>query len=278
MVKSSGRFSDHTWLVIKYAIGIAAVIFFVFPIFWLFKASFNKPIDAVVLPPVWIFKPEIRNYIDIFIEEPFLQYLRNSVLISGGATFLAILIGFPAAYAFARADFRFKKDLAFWILSIFMFPPLASILPMLILFKHLRLVDTVPGIILAHLTFLLPLSVWLLQRFIRDIPIEVEEAALVDGAKTFIRLKRVVLPIIANGIATTAIFCFIFSWNDFIFALVLAPGSAKTLPVASVSLSSWAYINWGKISAASMVITGPVFLLILLTRRYLVRGFTFGLK
>ncbi|MGD8211603.1 MAG: hypothetical protein PVF32_17200, partial [Desulfobacterales bacterium] len=137
MVKLSGRFSDHTWLVIKYAIGIAAVIFFVFPIFWLFKASFNKPIDAVVLPPVWIFKPEIRNYIDIFIEEPFLKYLRNSVLISGGATFLAILIGFPAAYAFARADFRFKKDLAFWILSIFMFPPLASILPMLILFKHL---------------------------------------------------------------------------------------------------------------------------------------------
>ena len=278
MVKLSGRFSDRTWLVIKYALGIAAVIFFVFPIFWLFKASFNKPIDAVVLPPVWIFKPEIRNYIDIFVEEPFLKYLRNSVLISGGATFLAILIGFPAAYAFARADFRFKKDLAFWILSIFMFPPLASILPMLILFKHLRLVDTVPGIILAHLTFLLPLSVWLLQRFIRDIPIEVEEAALVDGAKTFIRLRRVVLPIIANGIATTAIFCFIFSWNDFIFALVLAPGSAKTLPVASVSLSSWAYINWGKISAASMIITGPVFLLILLTRRYLVRGFTFGLK
>ena len=278
MVKLSGPFSDRTWLVIKYALGMAAVIFFVFPIFWLFKASFNKPIDAVVLPPVWIFKPEIRNYIDIFVEEPFLKYLRNSVLISGGATFLAILIGFPAAYAFARADFRFKKDLAFWILSIFMFPPLASILPMLILFKHLRLVDTVPGIILAHLTFLLPLSVWLLQRFIRDIPLEVEEAALVDGANTFIRLKRVVLPVIANGIATTAIFCFIFSWNDFIFALVLAPGTAKTLPVASVSLSSWAYINWGKISAASMIITGPVFLLILLTRRYLVRGFTFGLK
>jgi multiple sugar transport system permease protein len=278
MVKLSGHFSDHTWKVVKYALGIAAVIFFVFPIFWLFKASFNKPIDAVILPPVWFFTPEVKNYIDIFVEEPFLKYLRNSVLISGGATFLAILIGFPAAYAFARADFRFKKDLAFWILSIFMFPPLASILPMLILFKHLRLVDTVPGIILAHLTFLLPLSVWLLQRFIRDIPVEVEEAALVDGANTFIRLKRVVLPVIANGIATTAIFCFIFSWNDFIFALVLAPGSAKTLPVASVSLSSWAYINWGKISAASMIITGPVFLLILLTRRYLVRGFTFGLK
>jgi multiple sugar transport system permease protein len=278
MVKSSGRFSAYSWTVVKYTIGIAAVIFFVFPIFWLFKASFNKPIDAVILPPVWIFRPEIKNYIDIFIEEPFLKYLRNSILISGGATFLAILIGFPAAYAFARASFRFKKDLAFWILSIFMFPPLASILPLLILFKNFGLVDTIPGIILAHLTFLLPLSVWLLQRFIRDIPVEVEEAALVDGANTFIRIKRVVLPVIANGIATTAIFCFIFSWNDFIFALVLAPGSAKTLPVASISLSSWAYINWGKISAAAMVITGPVFLLIIFTRKYLVRGFTFGLK
>jgi multiple sugar transport system permease protein len=278
MVKSSGRFSAYSWTVVKYTIGIAAVIFFVFPIFWLFKASFNKPIDAVILPPVWIFRPEIKNYIDIFIEEPFLKYLRNSILISGGATFLAILIGFPAAYAFARASFRFKKDLAFWILSIFMFPPLASILPLLILFKNFGLVDTIPGIILAHLTFLLPLSVWLLQRFIRDIPVEVEEAALVDGANTFIRIKRVVLPVIANGIATTAIFCFIFSWNDFIFALVLAPGAAKTLPVASISLSSWAYINWGKISAAAMVITGPVFLLIIFTRKYLVRGFTFGLK
>lgn len=278
MVRSTDTLSDRIKIVVRYAIGAAAIIFFVFPIFWLLKASFNKPIDAVVLPPVWLFKPETMNYVDIFIEEPFVRFLVNSVLISGGATFLAIVIGFPAAYAFARAEFKFKKDLAFWILSIFMFPPLASILPLLILFKKFGLVDTIPGIMLAHLTFLLPLAVWLLQRFIRDIPMEVEEAALVDGADTLTRLRRVVLPIIASGVATTAIFCFIFSWNDFIFALVLAPGSAKTLPVASVSLSSWAYINWGKISAASMIITGPIFLLIILSRRYLVRGFTFGLK
>jgi multiple sugar transport system permease protein len=263
---------------LQYLVGIAAILFFFFPIFWLLKASFNKPIDAITLPPVWIFKPTLNNYIEIFKEEPFGRFLRNSILVSGGATFVAIMIALPSAYAFARYDFRGKKDLGFWILSIFMFPPLASILPYVILFRHLRLVDTIPGMIIAHLSFLLPLSVWLLQRFIRDIPIEVEESALVDGAGILQRLYRLIVPLMASGIATTAIFCFIFSWNDFLFSLVLAPVSAKTLPVASVSLSSWAYINWGKISAASIIITGPVSILVILSRRYLVRGFTFGLK
>jgi multiple sugar transport system permease protein len=278
MVRSKGGSYSYLLTLIKYAIGISALIFFFFPILWLLKASFNKPIDAVTLPPVWIFKPILDNYIAIFQEEPFARFLRNSILISGGATLTAIIIGLPAAYAFARFEFRGKKDLGFWILSIFMFPPLASILPYIILFQKVRLVDTIPGMILAHLSFLLPLSVWLLQRFIRDIPIEIEESALVDGAGKLQRLYRLIVPLMASGIATTAIFCFIFSWNDFVFALVLAPVSAKTLPVASVSLSSWAYINWGKISAASIIITSPVLVLVILSRRYLVRGFTFGLK
>lgn len=278
MVRS--KHNSYTYLVtgIQYLIGIVAIAFFFFPMFWLFKASFNKPIDAITLPPVWIFKPTLSNYLAIFQEEPFARFLRNSILVSGGATLVSIIIGLPAAYAFARFDFKGKKDLGFWILSIFMFPPLAAILPYIILFRQVGLVDTIPGMILAHVGFLLPLSVWLLQRFIRDIPIEMEESALVDGAGTLQRLYRLIVPLMAAGIATTAIFCFIFSWNDFIFALVLAPVSSKTLPVASVSLSSWAYINWGKISAASIIITGPVLVLIILSRRYLVRGFTFGLK
>ena len=272
--------TSYTYLIttLQYLVGIAAVLFFFFPILWLLKASFNKPIDAITLPPVWIFKPTLSNYIEIFREEPFARFLRNSILVSGGAAFVAIMIGLPAAYAFARFEFRGKKDLGFWILSIFMFPPLASILPYVILFRKVGLVDTIPGMIVAHLSFLLPLSVWLLQRFIRDIPIEVEESALVDGAGTLQRLYRLIVPLMTSGIATTAFFCFIFSWNDFLFALVLAPVSAKTLPVASMSLSSWAYINWGKISAASIIITGPVLILVILSRRYLVRGFTFGLK
>ncbi len=277
MVRSK-KSSDHVITVLQYLVGGAAIIFFFFPIFWLVKASFNKPIDAITLPPVWLFKPTLNNYIEIFQKEPFGRFLRNSILVSGGATFVAIMIALPAAYAFARFDFRGKKDLGFWILSIFMFPPLASILPYLILFQKFKLVDTIPGMIIAHLSFLLPLSVWLLQRFIRDIPIEIEESAIVDGAGTLQRLYRLLVPLMASGIATTAIFCFMFSWNDFLFGLVLAPVSAKTLPVASMSLSSWAYINWGKISAASVIITGPVVVLVILSRRYLVRGFTFGLK
>ncbi len=277
MVRSKKSY-DHVMAVIQYLIGIAAIAFFFFPIFWLLKASFNKPIDAITLPPVWWFTPTLNNYIEIFQKEPFGRFLRNSILVSGGATFVAIMLALPAAYAFARFDFRGKKDLGFWILSIFMFPPLASILPYVILFRKFQLVDTIPGMIIAHLSFLLPLSVWLLQRFIRDIPIEIEESAIVDGAGTLQRLYQLIVPLMVSGIATTAIFCFMFSWNDFLFGLVLAPVSAKTLPVASMSLSSWGYINWGKISAASIIITGPILILVILSRRYLVRGFTFGLK
>jgi len=276
------RLGDNPWrtlvTLLKYAVGISAIMYFFFPILWLFKASFNKPIDAVTLPPVWFFKPTLANYISMFSEEPFAGFLLNSLVVGAGATLAALLIGLPAAYAFARFEFRRKTDLAFWILSIFMFPPMASILPYLILLKHLRLVDTHVGLFLAHLSFLLPLAIWLLQRFIRDIPFDFEEAAIVDGAGILQRIRRVVVPLIAPGIAATGVFCFIFSWNDFAFGLVLAPMSAKTLPVASASLSSWAYINWGKISAACMIITGPIFVLLFFVRRYLVRGFTFGLK
>lgn len=278
MVRSKGRPYNYMWTFIKYFIGIMAILFSLFPILWLIKASLNRPIDAITLPPVLIFKPTLNNYISIFTEEPFARFLMNNILVSGGSTLAALIIGLPAAYAFARFEFKRKTDLAFWILSIFMFPPLATILPYLILFRKIGLVDTIPGLLLAHLSFLLPLSIWLLQRFIRDIPIEVEESALVDGAGIFQRFYHLIIPLIAPGITATAIFCFIFSWNDFIFALVLAPVSAKTLPVASVSLSSWAYINWGKISGASIIIAAPVFALVIASRRYLVRGFTFGLK
>lgn len=278
MVNAKQRTVKIASTIIWYAGGAAAIVFFVFPLVWLLKASFNLPIDAITLPPVWIFLPTIDNYLEIFRKEPFLRFLRNSVLVSSFSTLLAIVIGLPAAYAFARHEFKGKSDLAFWVLSIFMFPPSASILPYIILFNRLNLVDTIPGLTLAHLGMILPISVWLMQRFIREIPVELEEAAFVDGAGTVQRILKVIIPMTASGIAAAAVFCYIFSWNDFIFALVLAPVSAKTLPVASVSLSSWAYINWGKISAASVVITAPVLVLIVGARKYLVRGFTFGLK
>ena len=278
MVNAKQRVAKTAGTIVRYAAGAAAIVFFVFPLVWLLKASFNKPIDAITLPPVWIFRPMINNYLEIFRGEPFLRFLKNSVLVSSFSTLLAIVIGLPAAYAFARHEFKGKSDLAFWILSIFMFPPLASILPYIILFNRLNLVDTIPGLTLAHLGMILPIAVWLMQRFIREIPVELEEAAFVDGAGTVQRILKVIIPMTASGIAAAAVFCYIFSWNDFIFALVLAPVSAKTLPVASVSLSSWAYINWGKISAACVIITFPVLVLIFGARKYLVRGFTFGLK
>ena len=131
---------------------------------------------------------------------------------------------------------------------------------------------------MAHLSFILPLVIWLLQRFIRDVPIEFEEAAAVDGAGLLRRLFSVVLPLIGPGVSATGIFAFMMSWNEFAFALILAPMRAKTLPVASQGLASWAYINWSEVSAACVLIAAPVLILILLVRDYLVRGFSFGLK
>jgi len=262
----------------RFSVQLLILAFFVFPLFWLLTASFKRPVEAVSLPPVWIFTPTLANYHSILIKAHFTYFLRNSFIIASVVTAVSLIIGYPAAYGLARYKFRGRGNLGFWILSLYMFPPLAVVLPYLLILKSLRLVDTHLGLILAHLSFILPLVIWLLQRFIRDVPVEFEEAAAVDGASLPRRLFSVVLPLTAPGVTATGIFAFMMSWNEFAFALILAPMRAKTLPVASQGLASWAYINWGEVSAACVLIAAPVLILILLVRDYLVRGFSFGLK
>jgi multiple sugar transport system permease protein len=264
--------------ILKYMVGIIALLLFSFPILWVIKSSFSTPIDAITLPPVWIFKPTLSNYISIFNNQPFGRYLANSLIISSVTTVIVIIIGLPAAYAIARYKFRGKANLGFWIISIFMFPPIAAILPYLLIYGKLGIQDSLLGVILPHVSFTLPISIWLLQRFIREIPFEIEESAIVDGAGLIRRIKSIIFPLIIQGLVTTAIFAFLFSWNDYIWALMLAPVKAKTLPVATSSLIAWASINWAEISAAIVVIVFPIIILILIVRKYLLRGFTFGLK
>jgi len=262
----------------RFSVQLLILVFFVFPLFWIFTASFKRPVEAVSLPPVWIFMPTPANYYSVLVKAHFTYFLRNSLVIASIVTAVSLIIGYPAAYGLARYNFRGKRNLGFWILSLYMFPPLAVVLPYLLILKSLRLVDTYWGLSLAHLSFILPLVIWLLQRFIRDVPIEFEEAAAVDGAGLLRRLFSVVLPLIGPGVSATGIFAFMMSWNEFAFALILAPMRAKTLPVASQGLASWAYINWSEVSAACVLIAAPVLILILLVRDYLVRGFSFGLK
>lgn len=264
--------------ILTHILIVLVISVFIFPIFWILSASFKISIDAISIPPKWFFVPTLNNYISIFTNETYLSYLKNSLVIGLGTVIISFIFALPAAYGFARFNFKGKKDLEFWILSLFMFPPIVMILPFLIIMKNLHLIDTYIGIILTHLTFGLPLAIWLLQSFIKEIPIEVEEAAMVDGAGILVRLTKIIIPLAAPGITASMTFVFLFSWNNFIYALILAPMEARTLPVATKNLISWAYVNWGEISAASVIIVFPILIALYLSRKYLVRGFSFGLK
>lgn len=264
--------------ILTHILIVLVILVFIFPIFWILSASFKISIDAISIPPKWFFVPTLNNYISIFTNETYLSYLKNSLVIGLGTVIISFIFALPAAYGFARFNFKGKKDLEFWILSLFMFPPIVMILPFLIIMKNLHLIDTYIGIILTHLTFGLPLAIWLLQSFIKEIPIEVEEAAMVDGAGILVRLTKIIIPLAAPGITASMTFVFLFSWNNFIYALILAPMEARTLPVATKNLISWAYVNWGEISAASVIIVFPILIALYLSRKYLVRGFSFGLK
>jgi multiple sugar transport system permease protein len=262
--------------IFYYMVVIVLTILFIGPILWMIMASIKTQVDAITLPPLIAFEPTLDAFRKIFQEEPFLRFLMNSTIVALGSTIMALIISFPAAYALARLDFRGKKELSFMILSFLMMPPIAVALPYIILMKNVHLIDTKLGLMVAHLTFNLPFAVWLLNSFIREIPEELDEAMLVDGGTRIGVLVKIILPLSKPGIASTAIFCIITSWNEFLFALFLAPMDAKTLPVAAVGLISFGNIFWGQIGAASVVIILPIFVFALMVQKHLARGLTLG--
>ncbi len=253
-------------------VALFIILSFLAPIIWIFASSLKTSSQAVSIPPVWFFKPQFEGYKELFLKENFLRYLLNSIEVSGITLVIAMVFGFPAAYALARYNIRRKEDIAFWMLSLFMLPPLAVMFPYVILFKTLRLMDTHLVLIIAHLTFVLPLAIWLLQRFIKEMPIEVEEAADLDGANVFQKMILVVLPYIRSGFVATALLCFIFSWNNFIFTLFLAPYRARTLPAAAMGLVSYVSLNWNKITGGISIILLPPILITLLAQRSFAKG------
>jgi multiple sugar transport system permease protein len=256
-----------TWLVLSV---------FLFPVVYLILTSLKTQVDAFKYPPVWIFRPTLNNYTEVFDLYPFGQFLVNSLVVASVSTCVAVLLGAMAAYALARFTFRRSKDLAFWILSIRMTPPVAAIIPIFILMRTLGLLDSRTGLIIAYTTMNLPFATWLLRGFFREIPRELDESALVDGCSWLSAFLRVALPLAAPGLVVTAIFVFIFSWNEFLFALILTATRAETLPVAVTGFIRETGIMWGHMAAAGVVIMAPMVLFSLAVQRYLVRGLTMG--
>lgn len=255
---------------------VLVVVFFLGPIIMIIITSLKSRVDALAIPPVWIFKPSFQSYSEIFSLYNFFAYFLNSLIVATFGTLAALLLGVPAAYSLARHTFRGQSNLSFWILSIRMTPPVAVIIPLFIFFRTLHLLDTHLGLVIVYLSFNLPFVVWMMRSFFQDLPVELEECAMVDGCSRFGAFLRVALPLAAPGLAAAAIFTFLFTWNEFLFALILTGRNAQTMPVAVQLFMRETGINWGHMTAAAVVMMIPMVAFTLFVQRYLVRGLTFG--
>jgi multiple sugar transport system permease protein len=266
------------WIVFYTALVLVTIpVLFVF--YWMIMTSLKNGVQASAFPPQFLFTPTLQNYADVMdlqnnlSKTPFMSYIVNSLIIGVGATGLGLVLGLPAAYSVAR--FR-QNRLAVVVLLARMMPGIGYLIPWFILFSRLHLLDTHLALILSHLILTLPLTMWIMIPFFEDLPKELEEAALMDGSSRFGSFVRIALPLTTPGIVASAILSFIFSWNNFTFALVLAGSSTRTVPVAVFSFMTFEGVNWGGVAAAATLISLPVMILTLVVQRYIVRGLTLG--
>lgn len=248
-----------------------------FPFFWQLITSLKSPQELYSMPPTWWPSFDFRSYVAVFTERPFLTYLKNSFIVSSLTTLYCIAIGAFCAYALARLQFRFKRLILSLVLAVSMFPTIAILSPIFILLKDLKLLNTYAGLILPYTTFGLPLTIWILTGFFREIPKELEESAAMDGCSKLGALFRVILPLATPGIFTTAILVFIHSWNEFLFALsFMTTDEMRTVPVGIAMFPGQHDLPWGDISAASVVVTVPLIILVLIFQRRIISGLTAG--
>lgn len=265
---------------VKYALLAAALLAALAPVYWMLTVSLKTEVEQFAVPPRWLgFSPTLAHYREAFLARSFGRYLLTSAVVAACSTACAMLLGTLAAYALARFELprRAAPRLSLWILSTRMFPPIVTAVPVFLLMRDVRLLNTLPALVVVYTAFNLPFVVWMMRGFFREIPRDLEEAALVDGDTRLGALRRVVLPLAAPGLAATAVFCLIAAWNEFLFALVLTQtDAAMTLPVGIAGRVTQYEIKWGVMSAAGVVAMTPMLLFALAVQRYLVRGLSLG--
>jgi multiple sugar transport system permease protein len=256
-----------------YAGVVGLCVPFVFVFYWMVLGALKTQVQNTASPPLFLFRPTLENFRKVFVANQFGNYIANSFVISGGATLFALLLGLPAAHAIAR--YR-QRSVAIGILVARMAPHLSYVVPFFILFQWLGWIDTYGCLILSHMVITLPIVVWIMIGAFEDVPLELEEAARIDGCSRWRVFTRISLPICRTALATATILSFIFSWNNFLFALILTGPERRTLPVAVFNFISGDEIDWGGLSAAATLITLPILVLILLVQRHIVQGMTAG--
>jgi multiple sugar transport system permease protein len=254
------------------------VVFFMLPtvfvFYWMITLSLKPQVEATAFPPHFFwFSVTFKGYVDVFAKNPFLLYTWNSLVVATGSTLLALIVGLPCAYSIAHWR---QRGLALIVLVARIIPGISYLIPWYILFRNLKMVDTYLALILTHLVVGLPIVIWVMIGFFEDIPPELREAAMIDGCTDYGAFWRVAVPLVKPGVVATGILSFIFSWNNFLFSVILAGRNTRTLPIAVFNMIGYEEINWGPLAAAATLITLPVIILTLIIQRHIVTGLTFG--
>ena len=262
------------WATLVVAVLVLAVAF---PFYRAVAGSLTPESQLFGGAPLWPVPPVLSHYRALFGERQFWLPIRNSLIVAGATTLFCVTLGSLCAYALARLRFRGKTLLLGAILAVSMFPQIAVVSPLFLLLRSLRLINTYPGLVLPYLTFAMPLTVWLLVGYFRQLPSELEEAAMVDGASRFRAFREVIVPLALPGLAATAILTFVYSWNEFLFALSFTLGPERqTVPVAIALFRGQYQVPWGQVLAAAIVATAPVAVLVVAFQRRIVQGLTAG--
>ena len=261
-------------------LGTIAAVFVVglwlFPVYWIVLTSL-KPIKEInSATPSFIFAPTGENYWELFTKFDFARVLMNSLVITFVSCFVVIVLAVLAAYALGRMKVPGEKHIALWILSLRFLPPIAVAIPFYIQWQDLHLLDTYLGMILIYVAFNLPFAIWMMRGFLADVPVALEEAALLDGLTRLQIIRRIVVPVVMPGIASTAIFTFVFTWNEYLMALMLTAFKSVTVPVTIAKFVQPYTVLWGSLSAAVVIQVVPMLVVVFLLQRHIVRGMTLG--
>jgi multiple sugar transport system permease protein len=251
-----------------------------FPIYWIAVNSFKLDLEIFAVPPVWWpANPTLKHYYAAFVERPFLIYALNSLTIAVATTIVSLVFGTMAGYALARFHYpgRMKYHVSFWILSTRMMPPIVTMIPLFLFFNYFSLLNTKTAVVVAYTAFNLPFATWMMKSYFQELPVELEEAAMVDGDTRWGAFLHVALPLARPGLAATAIFILILSWNEFLLALILTKTEQSlTLPIGIAGRISQYTTYWGEISAAGFMACVPIMIFALIVQKHLVRGLSFG--
>jgi multiple sugar transport system permease protein len=257
------------WFAVTVLVSPAAFVFL-----WMLSLSLKTEIDNIEYPPIFIpTEPTLQNYIQVFEENRFGLYLLNSLIVTGGATLFGLLVGVPAGYGIARAK---AYRLATVIMIARMTPALSFLIPLFIAFQWIGLINTLWALLITHLVITIPIIVWVMMGTFESLPQDLDDAALIDGATLWQSFRFVALPLAKSGIVVSAILSFIFSWNNFIFGVVLGGKETRTLPVAVYNVLTFEQLAWGPLAAAALLVTAPVLIVTILAQRQIVTGLTAG--